>query len=132
MSIVMAGLALGAVAWGEDRFDLIVATTMGLTTLSLMHIVAAIEARETTGTIFTRYTLANRRFVLLIGVAAAATLLVTELSFLQRIFDTTSLTSSQWGICLLGPIIYVAIVELMKLIDRHRGQPEPVLTPAEA
>ena len=31
------------VAWGEDRYDLAVATTMGLTTLSLMHIVAALE-----------------------------------------------------------------------------------------
>jgi Ca2+-transporting ATPase len=132
MSVIMAGLAIGAVAWGEDRFDLIVATTMGLTTLSLMHIVAAMEARETTGTIFSRYTLANRRFVLLIGVAVAATLLVTELSFLQRIFDTTSLTSSQWGVCLLGPIIYVALVELMKLVDRHTGHRQPVPAPAPA
>jgi Ca2+-transporting ATPase len=132
MSIIMAGLALGVVAWGEDRFDLVVATTMGLTTLSLMHIVAAMEARETTGTIFNRYTLQNRRFVYLIGVALAATLLVTELGFLQRIFDTTGLTSSQWGVCLLGPIIYVALVELMKLVDRHRGQSRPSLAPAQA
>ena len=42
-------LALGVVAWGEHRYDLVVATTMGLTTLSLMHIVAALEAREPTG-----------------------------------------------------------------------------------
>ena len=35
----MAALALGIVAWGEHRYDLVVATTMGLTTLSLMHIV---------------------------------------------------------------------------------------------
>ena len=31
----MAALALGIVAWGEHRYDLVVATTMGLTTLSL-------------------------------------------------------------------------------------------------
>jgi Ca2+-transporting ATPase len=129
-SLVMAALTLGAVAWGEDRFDLVVATTMGMTTLALMHIVAALEAREPTGTIFSRYTIANRRFVYLIGVALLATLLVTELGFLQRIFDTTSLTSSQWGVCLLGPIIYVAVVELGKLIDRRAGQRQPV--PLEA
>ena len=76
---------------------------MGLTTLSLMHIVAALEAREPTGTIFSRYTIANRRFVQLIGAALVLTFLVTELGPLQRIFDTVSLTSSQWGICLLGP-----------------------------
>ena len=94
---VMAALALGVVAWGEHRYDLVVATTMGLTTLSLMHIVAALEAREPTGSIFGRYTLANRRFLQLIGAALVLTFLVTSLSPLQRIFDTVSLTSSQWG-----------------------------------
>ncbi len=33
--LLMAALALAVVAWGEDRYDLAVATTMGLTTLSL-------------------------------------------------------------------------------------------------
>ena len=31
LSVVMAALALGVVAWGENRYDLVVATTMGLT-----------------------------------------------------------------------------------------------------
>ena len=44
--LLMAALAPGVVAWGEDRYDLAVATTMGLTTLSLMHIAAALEVRE--------------------------------------------------------------------------------------
>ena len=98
---------------------------MGLTTLSLMHIVAALEAREPTGTIFTRYTIANRRFVQLIGAALVLTFLVTELSPLQRIFDTVPLTSSQWGICLLGPIVYLALAELGKLFDRRSGHGQP-------
>jgi Ca2+-transporting ATPase len=122
-SVVMAGLALAAVAWGENRYHLIVATTMGLTTLSLMHVAAALEVREPTGSIFSRYTVANRRFVYLIGAALVLTLLVTELSFLQRIFDTVSLTSDQWGICLLGPVAYIALVELAKLVDRRTGRP---------
>jgi P-type Ca2+ transporter type 2C len=124
-ALVMAALALGIVAWGEERYDLAVATTMGLTTLSVMHIVAALECREPTGTIFKRYTIENRRFVQLIGFALALTFLVTELSPLQRIFETVSLTSSQWGICLLGPIAYLAITELGKLYDRRTG-PETV------
>jgi Ca2+-transporting ATPase len=126
----MAALALGAVAWGEDHFDLAVATTMGLTTLSLMHVAAALEVRELTGTIFDRYTVANRRFVQLIGVALALTFLVTELQPLQRIFDTVSLTSSQWGICLLGPIVFLAVAELGKLVDRRSGR-DRVPAPAE-
>ena len=130
-SLIMAALALGVVAWGEDRYDLVVATTMGLTTLSLMHIVAALEAREPTGTIFSRYTIANRRFIQLIGAALALTFLVTELQPLQRIFDTVSLTSAQWGICLLGPIVFLAAAELGKLADRHTGRRQPALVPVE-
>ena len=68
-SVLMASLAIAVVAWGEHRYDLVVATTMGLTTLSLMHIAAALEAREPTETIFKRFTVENRRFVQLIGAA---------------------------------------------------------------
>jgi Ca2+-transporting ATPase len=126
-SLVMAGLALAVVAWGENRYDLVVATTMGLTTLSLMHVAAALEAREPTGSIFTRYTVANGRFVQLIGLALVFTFAVTTLSPLQRIFDTTSLTSSQWGICLLGPIAFITLAELGKLVDRRTGSREGAL-----
>jgi Ca2+-transporting ATPase len=121
-SVFMAGLALGVVAWGEARYDLIVATTMGLTTLSLMHVVAALEAREPTGTVFARYTIENARFLQMIGAAVLLAFLVTALGPLQRIFGTTSLTSRQWGICLLGPIVLLALLELAKLVDRRTGQ----------
>jgi Ca2+-transporting ATPase len=130
-SVIMAALALGIVAWGEQRYDLAVATTMGLTTLSLMHVVAALEAREPAESVFSRYTLANRRFVQLIGASLVLTLLVTELGLLQRIFDTVSLTSSQWGICLLGPLVYLALAELGKLVDRRSGGRPPAAAPAE-
>ena len=104
---------------------------MGLTTLSLMHIAAALEAREPTGSIFSHYTIANRRFVQLVLAALVLTFLVTALGPLQRIFDTAPLTSSEWGICLLGPIVYLAIVELGKLFDRRRGARQQALARAE-
>ena len=93
----MAALALGVVAWAEHRHDLAVATTMGLTTLSLMHVAAALEAREADGTIFTRYTIANARFVQLMGAALVLTFLVTSLGPLQRIFDTVTLSTQTVG-----------------------------------
>jgi Ca2+-transporting ATPase len=133
-SVVMAVLAVSIVSWGEHRYDLVTATTMGLTTLSLMHIVGALETREPTETIFKRYTIENRRFVQLIGAALVLTFLVTALGPLQRIFDTVALTSSQWAICLIGPIVFLAVAELGKLYDRSRGEggqvrePEPAST----
>ena len=87
-SIFMAALVLGVVAWGQARYSLITATTMGLTTLSLMHVAAALEAREPKGTVFARYTIENRRFLQMIGAALVLTFLVTALGALQRIFGT--------------------------------------------
>jgi P-type Ca2+ transporter type 2C len=132
LAFVMATLALVVVAWGEDRYDLVIATTMGLTTLSLMHIIGALEVREPSATIFSRSTLENRRFMQFIGVSLVLTFLVTALGPLQRIFDTVALTTSQWGICLLGPLVYLAIAELVKLVDRRRARDEPALAAAEA
>ena len=137
VSVVMAALTLIVVAWGEGEWDLSVATTMGLTSLSLMHIVGALEARELTETIFKRYTIENRRLVQLIGAALVLTFLVTALSPLQRIFDTVALTSTQWGVCLLAPIAFLAIAELAKLTARHVGAREhpragPALSPSTA
>jgi P-type Ca2+ transporter type 2C len=131
ISVVMAALTLGVVAWGEARYDdLVVATTMGLTALSLMHIIAALEVREPTGTIFKRYTIENRRFVQLVGAALLLTFLVTALAPLQRIFDTVPLTSAQWGICLLGAIVFLAAFELGKLLDRRGDEPATATAPA--
>jgi P-type Ca2+ transporter type 2C len=124
-ALLMAVLALIVVAWGEHRYALEVATTMGMTTLGLMHIVAALEAREPGETIFKRYTIENRRFVQLVGAALVLSLLVTTLSPLQRIFDTEALTAAQWGICLLGPLVYLAITELGKWLERRSGEGLP-------
>jgi P-type Ca2+ transporter type 2C len=115
-------LAVGVVACGEARYDLITATTMGLTTLSLMHVAAALEAREPKGTVFARYTIENARFLQMIGAAVVLAFLVTGLAPLQRIFGTGSLTSRQWGICLLGPIALLLLLEVGKFVDRRIGQ----------
>jgi Ca2+-transporting ATPase len=84
-----------------------------------MHVVAALEAREPKGTVFARYTIENGRFLQMIGAAVVLTFLVTALGALQRIFGTVGLTSRQWGICLLGPIALLLLLELGKLVDRH-------------
>jgi Ca2+-transporting ATPase len=121
-SLFMAGLTLAVVAWGQDRYDLRIATTMGLTTLALMHVAAALEAREPKGTIFARYTIENARFLQMIGAALLMTFLVTALAPLQRIFGTAALSSRQWGICLLGALVLLALLECGKLADRHLGR----------
>ncbi|WP_159451415.1 cation-translocating P-type ATPase [Demequina sp. NBRC 110054] len=51
----------------------------------------------------------------------AATIVATELPFLQRWLDTTSLTGAEWLACVLLSAAVVAIVELDKALRRRRA-----------
>jgi len=110
---------LSVVAWAEDRYGLAVATTMGLTTMSLLHIVTALEWRDPVRSIFNREAIANGRFNLLVLVALALTFLVTTVPGLQRIFDTIDLDGHQWRACFLAVVAYLVLVELGKLVLRR-------------
>jgi Ca2+-transporting ATPase len=117
--LLLAIGTLTVVAWGEDRYGLAVATTMGLTTTSMLHILAALEWRDPMRSVFHWDTLANRRFNLLILAAMLLTFLVTTIDGLQRIFDTVDLTQRQWGACFVAAAGYFVLAELGKLILRR-------------
>jgi Ca2+-transporting ATPase len=115
-------LAIGTllvVAWGEDRFGLAVATTMGLTTISLLHIVAAMEWRDPYRSILNWDTFANRRFNLLILAALALTFLVTTVDGLERIFSTVDLNGDQWRACFIAVAGYFILAEFGKIVFRR-------------
>jgi Ca2+-transporting ATPase len=116
---------LAVVAWAEDNYGLAVATTMGLTTTSLLHIVAALEWRDPVRSIFNRDTIANGRFNILMLVALALTLLVTSVDGLERIFDTVELSGSQWRACFIAVVSYLALAELGKFILRRIDREAP-------
>lgn len=103
------------VAWGEHEYGLAYATTMGLVTASLLHIVAALEWRDPFRSVLNWDTLANRRFNLLILATLALTLLVTTVGGLQRIFDTVELNGDQWRACFIAAAGYFILAELGKL-----------------
>jgi Ca2+-transporting ATPase len=117
--LLIAVGTLAVVAWGEDRYGLAVATTMGLTTISLLHIVAAFEWRDPYRSVFHRDTFANGRFNLLALSALALTLLVTTVGALQRIFDTTELDGHQWRVCFIAVAGYLVLAEAGKFILRR-------------
>jgi P-type Ca2+ transporter type 2C len=117
--VLIAIGTLSVVAWGEDRYGLAVATTMGLATTSLLHIVAALEWRDPLRSVFHWETLANRRFNLLMLTALALAFLVTTIDGLQRIFDTVDLSGDQWRACFIAVAGYFILAELGKLILRH-------------
>jgi Ca2+-transporting ATPase len=117
--LCIAIATLVVVAWAEDRYPLAVATTMGLTTISLLHIITALEWRDPYATIFRPETFANGRFNLLMLTALALTFLVTTIDGLNRIFDTVPLDGDQWRVCLIAVVAYLALVEVGKWILRR-------------
>lgn len=122
--VLVATGTLVVVAWGEDQFGLAVATTMGLTVTSLLHIVVAMEWRDPDASIFSHATLANGRFVTLVLAVVGLTFLVTTLDGLQRIFGTVDLDGEQWRACLLVAVAFLVLVELGKVVLR-RVSPTP-------
>jgi Ca2+-transporting ATPase len=97
---------------------------MGLTTISLLHIVAALEWRDPYRSIFTRDTFANGRFNLLMLTALALTFLATSIDGLNTILDTVELDGDQWRVCLIAVAGYLVLAELGKFILRlvERGR----------
>ena len=120
--LMIAALVLVIVAWAEGAYGLEAATTAGLAATSLLHIAAALEWRDPSRSIFTRETIANGRFNLLVLAALGLALAATIFDGLNRILNTVPLNVTQWGACLLAVIVFVILSEVIKLIVRkvHR------------
>jgi Ca2+-transporting ATPase len=116
--LLIALLVLIIVGWAENQYELIVATTMGMTALSLLHIAASLEWRDPAASIFRRETISNRRFNLLILTTIVLAFLATTFNGLERILGTTDLNPGQWGLCLLAPVVYIVLAELGKVLLR--------------
>jgi Ca2+-transporting ATPase len=117
---VMTVGTLVAYQIGEANFDVAIASTMLLTTLSLYHLAAGLLARDQVNTIFRREFVPGSAQLRRYGFALAATILVTEIGFLQRIFSMVDLTLNQWGICLGIALTLVVVEELIKVFLRGR------------
>ncbi|HTN80946.1 MAG TPA: cation-transporting P-type ATPase [Acidimicrobiales bacterium] len=110
------------VSWGETRYGIAVATTMGFTTTALMHIIASLEWRDPYHSIFARATVANGRFNLMVLLALVFTFMATTINGLERILDTVDLTGAQWRACFLAVLGYLVLAELGKLILKLTGR----------
>ena len=103
---------------------------MLLTTLSLFHVAGALLCRDQLNTIFDRDAVPGVMQLRRYGVSLLAIVLVTSLDFLQRIFDTTGLTFTQWCICIGIAASIVVVEELIKLVIRLRAPSRPAISAA--
>jgi Ca2+-transporting ATPase len=126
---VMTVGSLIAYQIGEDQGGPVVAATMLLTALSLFHLAGALLSRDQLHTIFDRDAVPGVMQLRRYGLALIAIVLATSLDFLQRILDTSPLTFNQWCICAGIAASIVVVEELIKLVIRRQGSPDPA-TPA--
>lgn len=97
------------------------ALTMAYITLGLIQLLHACNCKSLQGTIFKAGEFKNQYFnwaVLGSALLLAGTIFIPSLN---PIFHTTALNTLQWGIVLTAGVLMVAIVELVKLAQRHRS-----------
>ena len=133
---VMTVGTLVAYQIGESNFDVAIASTMLLTTLSLFHLMAGLLARDQVNTIFDRDWVPGATQLRRYALSLAAIILVTKLGFMQRVFSVVDLTLGQWGICLGISLSLVVVEEIIKVFIRRRmrqtAPAEPVKVPVTA
>jgi Ca2+-transporting ATPase len=101
---------------------------MGAVTFSLYHIFAGLSSRDETQTVFNRDLMADRRQVMLYGLALVLTILATEIPLLQRLLETSSLNGQQWLTCVLVALSVLVVDEIIKFFLRRRRSPQSTVS----
>ena len=102
----------------EDQFA--VARTTAFTTLVLLQLFNAFNARSATASAFHRL-FSNRWLWAAIGLAALLQVLVVEVPFLQVAFGTASLDLVHWLVALAAASLVLVYEEVVKVVRRARA-----------
>ena len=125
MGLIMAVGTLGVIRWAPESGGSLVAHTMGVTTFSLFNLFFSLETADERRSIFGAIVLENATLVKTTALTVLAIVLATELRLLQAILRTTSLSLSQWGICLGVSFSIVVVAEAWKVVLRRRAGEAP-------
>ena len=97
-----------------------VAMTMAFTAFVVAQLVNVFSARSETETVFARYTFRNGwLWASVIGVLLLQ-IGITEVPFMESLFDTQALTFAQWMLCFLPALLLLVSVEIWKAVGRAR------------
>ena len=97
----------------------VVATTMAFTAFVFAQLVNVYNARSESSSLFSRYTLTNWKLGASVVIVFFLQILLTVFEPMKNLFDTSSLTATQWGLCLVPPLLLLVAVELWKLVVRN-------------
>jgi P-type Ca2+ transporter type 2C len=122
---VMAIGTLAVLAWAPgtdpEAGTATIAGTMAFNTFVLFQFFNILNARSDTATVFSRYTFSNRVLWLALTAVVLLQVGVTHLGPLQRLFDTRSISATQWLICAAVASSVLWMEEIRKAFVRRRA-----------
>lgn len=124
-AVVMAAGTLGVLAWGpgpdHEAGVATVTGTMAFNTFVLFQFFNILNVRSDHHSVFRRASLGNARLWAALAVVVGLQIAVTHVGFLQRLFDTTSISLPQWLTCLAVASTVLVTEEVRKLYLRTKG-----------
>jgi P-type Ca2+ transporter type 2C len=96
-----------------------VAGTMAFNTFVLFQFFNIFNTRSDTLSVFRRATFTNWIMWLALGAVLALQVGVTHVGFLQDLFDTTSISGTQWLVCIAVAASVIVVEEVRKFIVRR-------------
>ena len=112
---------LGVIWWADDHRNEVLARTMGVTTFAIANLFFSFTSRDELTSVFSFDFLEDRKFLMASGLSVLAIVLGTELGFLQRILQTTSLSLREWLACIGLGLVVVAFSEVRKIYSRRHA-----------
>lgn len=97
-----------------------IAGTMGLNTFVLFQFFNILNVRSENRTIFSRLTFTNKYLWWSLASVLLLQIAVTHVGFMQRLFDTKSITIHQWMVCVAVASSVLWVEEIRKFIVRRR------------
>ncbi|MGA1297600.1 MAG: cation-translocating P-type ATPase [Ilumatobacteraceae bacterium] len=122
-SVIMALGTLGVLIWAPgpeaEAGVATVAGTMAFNTFVLFQFFNILNARSDRNSVFRRHTLTNPQLWIALVAVIVLQVGVTHVGFMQRLFDTTSISSTQWLVSIAVASSVLWFEELRKAFVRR-------------
>src|SRR4051794_2999555 len=120
VGLVITVCLLGLIQLGTAYYDSVeLGISMAFTAFALCLIVAALECRSVTGTVFTTATFDSKVLNRAVFAEFVLAVLVTQMDVFNRLLDTTPISGAQFLWALLPPLALLLLWEAGKLIARR-------------
>jgi len=95
-----------------------IAGTMGFNTFVLFQFFNILNVRSENTSVFSRMLFSNKSLWISLATVLLLQIGVTHVSFMQSLFETTSLSLSEWAVCVAVASAILWVEEIRKLISR--------------